>query len=100
LGAAQRYLSFTNSFLRYANEAVLPFYVLHQTAIIIIAFYVITWPLGIMPKYLIVSSTALVTTILAYDLLVRRINPTRILFGMRPLKAAPRPSPAEGATGT
>jgi len=98
LGAAQRYLNFTNSVLRYASQAVLPFYVLHQTVIIMIGFYVVMWPLGIMPKYLIISSAAFAATVLAYDLLVRRTNPTRILFGMRPLEAGPRPSPAEAAS--
>ena len=35
LGYAAAYLSFTNSALRQANEAVLPFYVLHQPVIVL-----------------------------------------------------------------
>jgi len=41
LSFGQRYLRFSNPMLRYGNEAVLPFYILHQTAIVIIGFYVL-----------------------------------------------------------
>ena len=40
LGFASRHLNFTNNFLKYANDAVLPFYVLHQTVIVIIGFFI------------------------------------------------------------
>jgi glucan biosynthesis protein C len=83
LGAGQRYLSFRNTALDYANEAVLPFYVLHQTVIIIVGYYVIQWPLGVPAKYAITASVAFALTLGAYDILVRRWNVTRVLFGMR-----------------
>lgn len=82
----QSFLSFTNGLLRYANEAVLPFYVLHQTVIIIIGFYVIRWNLGIMAKYLIISTLSFLAIMALYDLVIKRTNPTRFLFGMRPLR--------------
>jgi peptidoglycan/LPS O-acetylase OafA/YrhL len=85
LGAAQRYLSLSNRFLQYANETVLPFYIFHQTVIIAIGFYVIQWHMGIMPKYLIISTASLLITVALCDLIVKRTNPTRFLFGMRPL---------------
>lgn len=84
LGAGQRYLSFRNRWLDYANEAVLPFYVLHQTVIIMVGYYVIRWPLGVPAKYAIIASVAFALTLGAYDVLVRRWNVTRVLFGMRP----------------
>jgi surface polysaccharide O-acyltransferase-like enzyme len=83
LWLAQRFLSFSSGSLQYANEAVLPFYVLHQTVIIIIGFHVIKWPLGVMPKYLIISTLSFLATVALYEFAVRRTNPTRFLFGMR-----------------
>ncbi|MFC1985873.1 acyltransferase family protein [Chloroflexota bacterium] len=83
LGFGSKYLNFNNRFLRYANEAVLPFYILHQTVIIIIGFFVIQWNTGIMPKYSTISLTSFVAIIVIYELLVRRINILRFLFGMR-----------------
>ena len=82
LGFGSRYLNFNNRFLRYANEAVLPFYILHQTIILIIGFFVVQWSMGIAPKYFIISTTSFVAIIAIYELLVRRTNILRFLFGM------------------
>ena len=89
LGFSSRYLNFNNRFLGYSNEAVLPFYILHQTVIIIIGFFVVQWSMGIAPKYFIITTTSFVAIIAIYELLVRRINILRFLFGMR-LKKKPR----------
>jgi len=83
LGFGIRYLNFNNRFLGYASEAVLPFYILHQTTIVTIGFFVVQWSLSAVPKYFIVVIISFVTIMAIYDLLVRRINVLRFLFGMR-----------------
>ncbi|MFC2021215.1 hypothetical protein ACFLU1_05480 [Chloroflexota bacterium] len=83
LGFGSRYLNFNNSFLGYANEAVLPFYILHQTVIIVIGFLVIQGNIGIALKYIITSTASFIAIVSIYELLVRRINILRFLFGMR-----------------
>jgi len=88
LGLANRFLNFNNKFLEYGSEAVLPFYILHQTIIIIIGYYVIQWSMGTAPKFFIVVGLSFVGIMVIYDLLVRRINVLRFLFGMR-LKKKP-----------
>ena len=88
LGFGSRYLNFNNRFLGYASEAVLPFYILHQTIIIIVGFYVVQWSMGIAPKYFIIVALSFVGIMAIYELLVRRINVLRFLFGMR-LKKKP-----------
>ncbi len=49
IGYAGRYLQFSNGFIRYANQAILPWYILHQTLIVIFAVYLSRWhlPIGI-----------------------------------------------------
>jgi glucans biosynthesis protein C len=69
--------------IRYANLAVLPVYVLHQTVIVMIGFYVVQWDLPTLAKYLVISFTALVATVVLYDVGVRRTAVTRVLFGMK-----------------
>jgi surface polysaccharide O-acyltransferase-like enzyme len=69
---------------RYANEAVLPFYVLHQTAVVAIGFYVVQSRLAALAQYLLISFASVAATLLVYDLGVRRLALTRLLFGMRP----------------
>lgn len=83
LGFGSRFLDFSNRFLGYANEAVLPFYILHQTVILIIGFYVVQWDMGIAPKYAIITTASFTAIMAIYELLVRRINVLRFLFGMR-----------------
>jgi Acyltransferase family len=89
LSLASRFLTGTNRFLRYANEAVLPFYILHQTIIIVIGFYIVQWNTGIGLKYLVISSTSFIGIMAIYELLVRRFNIMRFLFGMRLKRKAP-----------
>jgi hypothetical protein len=73
--------------LQYAQEAVLPFFLLHQPVIIAIAFYVVQWEAGIPVKLVTVVLGSFTVTLAIYELLIRRIGPLRTLFGM---KAPPR----------
>ena len=67
----------------YTSEAVLPFYVLHQTVIVLLAFYIVDWQISATLKYLIICLISLVVILAIYDVAVRRTRPTRFLFGMK-----------------
>lgn len=82
-GFGSRYLTFNHAILKYANEAVLPFYILHQTVIVIFGFWIMDWELGLLAKYLLLSLSSFVTIMLVYEFLIRRINLMRFLFGMK-----------------
>ena len=41
LGFGKKYLNSSKPFLKYTNEAVLPFYILHQFIILIIGYYIV-----------------------------------------------------------
>mgnify|MGYP000639407563 CR=1 FL=1 len=43
MGFGMRRLNFSNAFVRYANEAVLPFYILHQPVLLTVALFVVQW---------------------------------------------------------
>ena len=92
LGFGRRFLNFPSRVQSYLGEASYPFYILHQTVIVIIGFYVVQWQTGVSVKFLTILATSLVATALVYDLLVRRTSITRFLFGMRPKKRVPVPS--------
>lgn len=68
---------------RYANAAVLPFYILHQLVIVAIGFYVVTWNTSAILKFLFISLAGLALTLLLYEILVKRTRLTRFLFGMK-----------------
>jgi len=86
LAFGKRFLQFTNRFLRYFAEGAYPLYILHQTIIVIIGFYVVQWDIAVAAKYAVIVTLSLASTILAYDLVVRRTAITRFLFGMKPRK--------------
>lgn len=84
-----RFLDFSNRWTRYGQEAVVPFYMLHQPVIIAIAFYVVLWPVNIWIKISVVVLSSFFITIALYEVLVRRLPPLRALVGM---KASPAKS--------
>ncbi|MCG6135708.1 MAG: acyltransferase family protein [Nostoc sp. LLA-1] len=79
----QRYLRFNNSILQYVSQASYPFYLLHQTVLVAVAFYVVQWNLSITTKFFIISTATFVVTGMLYDLLVKRINIARFLLGLK-----------------
>jgi len=83
MGFASRYLNFHNRFLEYTNEAVLPFYILHQTVIVSIGYFIKDWTWEILPKYLFLVGTSFVVIMVLYEFVVKRVNFLRFLFGMK-----------------
>ncbi|UXP31829.1 acyltransferase family protein [Reichenbachiella agarivorans] len=82
-GYAATYLNQQSRVLNYANEAVYPFYILHQSVMIVIASYLINLKWGFFPKasLLIVGTFGL--SWLIYELCVRRWKLIRPLFGLK-----------------
>ena len=72
---------------RYANQAVLPFYLLHEPVIVAAAWIIVRWhaPAGV--KYPALVAVSFTATLALYELAVRRYRPTRFLFGMKPASA-------------
>jgi len=94
LGYGRKLVSFNHRFLGISNELVLPFYILHQTVIVAIAFHVVGWNLMVIAKYLIiVLASFAIICVLLYP--IRQINAIRFLFGMR-LKKEQMDQPGTG----
>lgn len=89
-GFAIQYLNKNKKWLSYANEAVYPFYILHQTVIIAITFYIRDLDYSIFTKFMIiVFGTGLICWSL-YHFVIRKINVLRFLFGMKLIPAKSR----------
>ena len=97
LGFGMQYLNFNTPILKYANEAVLPFYILHQTVIVILSYFIVGWAIPDWLKFVIILLASFVVTMLTYEYLIRRINVLRFLFGMKLLPKAPVEQPREAA---
>jgi surface polysaccharide O-acyltransferase-like enzyme len=83
LFVGMRFLDFTNKWLRYSLEAILPFFVLHQPVIIVIAFFVVQWNVNLVIKMLIVVLSSFFITLGLYQFVIRRVHFLRVAFGMK-----------------
>lgn len=86
IGYGKRYLNKRHSIQNYINEAVYPFYILHQTIIVIVVFYVIRANEPVLNKFLFTFITSFALVMCIYHLLIRPYAVTRFLFGMKPKK--------------
>ena len=93
LWLGKRFLNFSNRFLTHVNEMVLPYYILHQTVIVAVAYFVVQTELPVLLKYGITAAIAFVSIVALYEGLVSRIGVLRFLFGMRS-KATAKTRPA------
>ena len=92
LGFGRRFLNFNNKLRTYSNEAVLPFYILHHSVIYVVGFYVLQWSSGVGTKFFIIAVVSFAIIMTIYELLIRRVNIIRFLFGMKS-KSLSKPIP-------
>jgi glucan biosynthesis protein C len=85
VGYGKHYLNRTHKVLNYLNQAVYPFYILHQTIIVMLVYYIVQSPNeSILSKYIYTVGITLFITVLTYHLLIRPYAVMRFLFGMKP----------------
>jgi glucans biosynthesis protein C len=83
MGYGRAHLSFDNKLLAWARDASYPVYILHQTVIIVIAYFVIQQPWGPWTKFAVVVGATLVTCVLLHEFLLRRFALLRLVFGIK-----------------
>lgn len=96
LGYGRAYLNKPRASLQYFNKAVYPFYILHQTIIVVLAFYVTKVSESILMKYLFLVIVTFVISMLVYHLFIRPFGVMRLLFGVKEeKKSTPEKKAAE-----
>jgi len=86
LSLAAKHLNRESKAITYGNEAVLPFYILHQTIILVVGWFIIQLKLSIPVKYVIIAAISFALIVGLYELLIKRVNGLRFLFGMRRIR--------------
>jgi hypothetical protein len=97
-----RWLNSPNRGLRYAEESILPVYVIHHPLVLVVASFVVTWNLGVWPKFLVILVVVATLTLAVYEFGVRRWRVTRLLFGLGtkpPVPGGPRERKSAQPTG-
>lgn len=82
-GFAAKYLNKKSKALSYSNEAVYPFYILHQTVMMVIAYYIINldWSLAFKLVIMLVGTVGI--TWIIYEFFIRKWKYIRPFFGLK-----------------
>jgi peptidoglycan/LPS O-acetylase OafA/YrhL len=78
--------SLTDKFLAYCGEASYPYYILHQTVLVLIGLCVVQWGASPLVKYVIIAIATFIATTMLYEGLVRRLNLMRFLSRIQPTR--------------
>ncbi len=79
----QHYLNRPHPWLSRINEGLYPFYILHQTVIIWIGYYICQLDWSIAAKFWSISFLTLISCVGFYLILIKPFNMMRFLFGMK-----------------
>ena len=83
IGFAKKYLNTSSSILQYLNQAVFPFFIIHQTIIVAIGYWIVQLNFTILIKYLLLSICSSIAIYALYEYVIRRTKLTRFLYGMK-----------------
>jgi len=86
LGYGQVYFNKPSQNLKRMNEAIYPFYILHQTVIVVLGYYIIQLNLNIPLKIVILLASSFFIIALIYRFFIYPFKVTRMLFGMKTYK--------------
>jgi len=83
LGAGRQYLAWSSPLQRWLVESAFPVYLLHQSAIVLLGYWIVALPLGFGAKLALLLAGSVAATLAVYELLVRRFTVPRFLCGMK-----------------
>lgn len=83
IGFAKKHLNSSSTILQYLNQAVFPYFIIHQTVIVAIGYWIVQMKLPILSKYLILSFLSALVILVLYEYVIRRTKLTRFLYGMK-----------------
>ncbi len=82
IGYAGVYLGRPSRLLRYGGDRVYPFYIWHQTVVVVVAYFVLGWAVGPLTQFTAIVGISLAITVALCEAV--GLTPlTRLLFGMK-----------------
>lgn len=73
VGYSKKNLNITNKFHKYFSLASYPLYILHQTAIIILAYYIVQWSIFLWLKFILIILLSFLLSVIVYEF-IRKIK--------------------------
>jgi glucans biosynthesis protein C len=78
---AQHWFKYSNPLLKYLNSGVYCFYILHQTLIISIAYFLVPLKLGVAVESLLIISAVGISCVVLFEV-IKRLPVVPVLFGV------------------
>jgi len=92
LGLARRRPLQPSAGLAYLSEASMPIYILHQPAIVFLAWFLVACPLAASVKFVLILTGSLTATMAVYRVIVQPWQISRLALGVRPTPRRVRPA--------
>jgi len=89
LWLGQKVLNQQSTLLTYLSGAAMPMYLIHATLLVLIGFYLTPLNLNSLLQFVLLIVLTFGASIGVYEI-IKRTNPTRVLFGLRPEKTSVR----------
>ncbi len=83
IGYFKRYFNRDHTSRKVLNEAIYPFYLLHQPALIFVGYVVLQWDVSYGSQAILITLLSLVSIIGCYWFIIRKFNILRVVFGMK-----------------
>ena len=82
-GFAYKYLNHPSRTLRYLSQGAYPIYIIHMIFLYLGSFLVMPLGIPVILKFLLIVLFTGIGCLTFYDLIIRRISFTRLLFGLK-----------------
>lgn len=83
LGWGRRCLNHDSAFLKYAREACYPVYILHQTIIVALGYFLLPYHWDPAAKFFLIVGGTLLGSLFLHHFLIKRFALLRLVFGLK-----------------
>ena len=83
IGYYKRYFDKDHKYRKVLNEAIYPFYLLHQPALIFVGYVVLQWDISYGMQAILITVLSLLSIYLSFWFVIRKVNILRVVFGMK-----------------
>ncbi len=85
VGYFKRYFNKDHKYRAILNEAIYPFYLLHQPMLIFVGYVVLKWDISYGLQAILITVLSLIAILTSYWI-IKKVNVLRVVFGMKPMK--------------
>ncbi|MHA6287812.1 acyltransferase family protein [Maricaulis sp. CAU 1757] len=97
LALARRFLTGDGPVRRYLTVAIFPYYILHQTLIVVTGYWIAPMGLGAWTEFAILVAVTLAGCAVCFEI-ARRVPGLRLVMGLKPQPPTSSPRPASAAS--